>query len=230
MKCNNITNCGFIQCNATCAEYLNQTDCKDRYGCRCNQPGTYYIPETNQCVTGDNCAGCSNIKCDPGRQCKLFVKCEHSCIKVRDPLNGCPRQKPIYACDCPDGQVFATASLSETQCIKKEECGCGICPRGYICQPDNCNATCTGALNPTNCQQGDTKSKCLCPAGQFLDDSGACVPIEQCQAQTCEKCKKYGMDCGQIDMCDGTTVFDCICPDDSTTSPPISCVNKPQCE
>ncbi|KAL4708367.1 hypothetical protein ACJJTC_019603 [Scirpophaga incertulas] len=218
--------------------------------CECKK-GFVYDDNTRKCVKPENCtptcqeneeySSCANGVC-------RFV----SCTQYGQPTMFCPK---FDKTKCKGGCICKKTYLrnSDGVCVPKEECPQAVCKskKNEIyneCTNGGCSArNCSQLGYPTPCIKMDPKyciKGCICEEGYLRDDTGTCVPKENCP-QTCgsneilsnctngvcgpKNCNELGYQrpCEEIDPV--TCMKGCICIEGYVRDDKEECILKTSC-
>ncbi|KAI8420775.1 hypothetical protein MSG28_007986 [Choristoneura fumiferana] len=171
--------------------------------------------------------------CIPPNQC-------HNCDNYLDNKRICTANC-VPGCNCKAGFV---RNLEDKTCVKPEQCpskNCtGLNESLNLCA-SYCPVTCANRF--TN---GDwlcatvCRTACDCISGTLRNDSGVCVPVEQCTPPVCRQNEKY-LNCGTAcpltcdnyknppKVCTRQCVEDCFCEDGFVRDRNMRCVKPENC-
>ncbi|XP_073952243.1 zonadhesin-like isoform X2 [Choristoneura fumiferana] len=193
--------------------------------------------------------------CIPPNQCPHKPVCLQANEEYQSCGSSCPDNCDNYldnkrictancvpGCNCKAGFV---RNLEDKTCVKPEQCpskNCtGLNESLNLCA-SYCPVTCANRF--TN---GDwlcatvCRTACDCISGTLRNDSGVCVPVEQCTPPVCRQNEKY-LNCGTAcpltcdnyknppKVCTRQCVEDCFCEDGFVRDRNMRCVKPENCE
>ncbi|CAH2992098.1 unnamed protein product [Chilo suppressalis] len=136
---------------------------------------------SGMCIPSDKCPSCGG---DENAVIGCGSNCGKKCTDLVDPRPVCPLGCILNGCDCRDGFYYDS---NTKKCVSPDQCT-DNCPDGEeysACPEASCNpVTCSEVGFPkANC--GDTslsscKPACICKDGNIRDESGKCIPSNEC--------------------------------------------------
>ncbi|XP_063367819.1 zonadhesin-like [Cydia amplana] len=167
--------------------------------------------------------------------------CPDNCANYKNPDRICTMQC-VAGCNCKKGYV---RNLKNGTCIKPEQCPIKECTGEneelHYCA-SYCPVTCANRYT-----QGDwvcitlCRVACDCIPGTLRNDTGSCVPVDQCTPPICRENEKY-MQCGTAcpitcdnyknppKVCTDQCIEDCFCKEGYVRNRFGRCVKPEDCE
>ncbi|XP_047020461.1 zonadhesin-like isoform X3 [Helicoverpa zea] len=153
-------------------------DCKQ--GCICKEG--YFRDANGYCVPEELC----NKECGTNQELRCMNSCppQKTCSTRRFAVT-CPPSPYVCKCVCKPGHV----KDDNGQCIPEEQCDklCSQNEEFSECVQATCrHQNCTQKGMPLGCPgivTGDCKSGCICQENYLRDESGLCVPEEECDEE-----------------------------------------------
>ncbi|GBO36169.1 hypothetical protein AVEN_260236-1, partial [Araneus ventricosus] len=210
----------YQRCRNSCATRNGVCPAVCESGCFCKKG--LLLDSQGKCVEPDECDECSGVN-------EEVVPCAKPCNTCLIRGN-CKLKRCIKGCDCKSGYYRDDSGT----CIPQDQCP-------GASHPDECsgeNEEMTPCAKPKwcntcgirgNCKLKECEAGCDCKSGYYRDDSGVCIPEDQCSEDTTEppriRCSmpKCDEDCS-IDY-STKPCPSCSCPD----SPTIQC-SIPKCD
>ncbi|GBN54524.1 hypothetical protein AVEN_127161-2, partial [Araneus ventricosus] len=165
----------YQRCRNSCATRNGVCPAMCESGCFCKKG--LLLDSQGKCVEPDECDECSGVN-------EEVVPCAKPCNTCLIRGN-CKLKRCIKGCDCKSGYYRDDSGtcIPQDQCpgaSHPDECSGENEEKMPCAKPKWCN-TC-GIRG--NCKLKECEAGCDCKSGHYRDDSGVCIPEDQCPAAT----------------------------------------------